>query len=121
LASSSPKTEVARLAGCLLQKWKSIIDDELFRPLPTYDAVAAAEAPDGEPEAPQDEIAAIKVQKRMDKLERRRQRDAEMLDDTSSDDSDMPAQEEEEDLDWGPQKAAKRASMSSRRSRGSVE
>lgn len=98
-----------------------MIDDVLFRPIADYDVKAAEEAPEGEPEAPEDEIAAIKVQKRMEKLERRRLRDEQGIRGDTSSDSEAAVDEIEEDPDWAPQQGPQRAARRSSRRRSSSE
>lgn len=73
LAVQHPKQDVARLAASILEKWQKMVEEKLFHTI-DYDISAALYAPDGVPSAPEELIAIEKEQKRMEALERRRQR-----------------------------------------------
>jgi hypothetical protein len=101
LAAQHPKQEVCRLATSLLQKWRDMVESALFQTA-RYDVVAAGNALDGEPVAPEDLIAAEKNQQRREKLERRRLRiEEDFMAVTSSDDEKGPLVSQ--DPEWAPQ------------------
>jgi hypothetical protein len=105
LASCHPKPEVAALATSLLQKWRDLVETQLFQPL-AYDAQAAGAAPEGDAECPEDLMAAEREAARLERLERRRLRLEQDFMASSSED-EIATASEEEDPDWAPQVGAK--------------
>jgi hypothetical protein len=99
LALQHPKQDVARLAASILDKWQRMVKEKLFHTV-NYDINAALYAPDGVPSAPEELIAIEKEQKRLDDLERRRQRIQEdcMAVSTSEDEIDS----DWDDPEWEP-------------------
>lgn len=92
LALQHPKQDVARLAASLVDKWQRMVEEKLFHTV-NYDINAALYAPDGVPSAPEELIAIEKEQKRLQNLERRRQR-------IQEDCMAVSTSEEEIDSDW---------------------
>jgi len=101
LAARHPKPDVSRLATSLLQKWRDIVETALFQPQ-EYDAKAAAAAPDGESECPEDLIAAELEVARRERAERRRQRLEEDIMASDSEEDEIVPMSQEEDPDWAP-------------------
>lgn len=95
LSSSHPKVEVSKLAQALLHKWKALLVARCFKAIP-YDTEAAAQAPDGEPEAPAVAIAAEEKVRRREAAQRRRQRELEYLMDSDFDEVLTPDSETED-------------------------
>lgn len=107
-----PKPEVARFAAALLDKLRAVAESTLFPRVP-YDVVAAAAAPDGEAQTPEEAIA---IAARLAKAERRaRQIEAqqhagrlEILSSSDDEDEDVRARATIADEDWMPLSHARR-------------